>query len=350
MSRDCSKLVARVPLGPVKLGSDSLAAHLARQLTHAYLVSGDEPLLVGEAADAIRQAARNAGFTDRQVFFGERGFDWSELRGESASLSLFAERRILEVKLPTGKPGDGAAVLQALVERPAADQLLLVVSSQLDRTAQQSEWVRAFEREGAWVPIWPIDIARLPAWIEARLQRHGLAITRDAAQLLAERVEGNLLAAQQEIDKLALLLEGGAVDVSTLESAVARSARYDVWKLQDAVLRGDSARALRILSGLQDEGEEPTLILWALSSGLRAVWNAAGGRPAVPHWQRPPAGLADANRRIGLPLIAELVDEAATVDRTIKGRASGDPWDALARLVARFSGLAGVPVAPPAQT
>lgn len=333
----------------MKLGSDSLAAHLARQLTHAYLVSGDEPLLVGEAADAIRHAARAAGFTDRQVFFGERGFDWSELRGESASLSLFAERRILEVKLPTGKPGDGAAVLQALVERPAPDQLLLVVSGQIEKP-QQAAWVGAFERHGAWIPVWPIEIARLPAWIEARVKKHGLTITRDAAEVLAERVEGNLLAAQQEIDKLALLLGGGAVDVPTLESAVARSARYDVWKLQDAVLRGDTARALRILSGLQNEGEEPTLILWALSSGLRAVWNSVDGRPAVPHWQRPPAGLADANRRIGLPLVADLVDEAATVDRTIKGRANGDSWDALARLVARFSGLAGVPLAPRTQS
>jgi DNA polymerase-3 subunit delta len=332
----------------VKLGSDSLAAHLTRQLTHAYLVSGDEPLLVAEAADAIRQAARSAGFTDRQVFFAERGFDWNELRGESASLSLFSERRILEVKLPTGKPGDGADVLKALVEKPAPDQLLLVVSGQIEKP-QQSAWVGAFERHGAWLPVWPIDIARLPAWIEGRMRRQGLAISRDAAELLAERVEGNLLAAQQEIDKLALLLGSGTVDVSTLESAVARSARYDVWKLQEAVLRGDSERALRILSGLQEEGEEPTLILWALSSGLRSVWNAARGRPAVPHWQRPPAGLADATRRLGLPLIAALVGEAAIVDRTIKGRASGNPWDALARLVARFSGLAGVPLAPQAQ-
>lgn len=330
----------------MKLGSDSLAAHLARQLTHAYLVSGDEPLLVGEAADAIRRAARERGFTDRQVFFGERGFDWSDLKGESASLSLFAERRILEVKLPSGKPGDaGAEVLQALVERPAPDQLLLVISGQLDRKTQQSAWAEAFQRQGAWVPVWPIDIERLPAWIESRLQRHGLTITHEAATLLAQRVEGNLLAAQQEIDKLALLLGGGAVDVPTLESAVATSARYDVWKLQEAVVRGDTPRALRILSGLQDEGEEPTLILWALSATLRAVWHSTQGRPPPP-WPRPPNGLSDAVRRMRPGAVAELVGEASSVDRTIKGRASGDPWDALARLVARFAGLADVPLAP----
>ncbi len=330
----------------MKLGSDSLATHLARQLSHAYLVSGDEPLLVGEAADAIRAAARQTGFTDRQVFFAERGFDWYSLRAESASLSLFAERRILEVKLPTGKPGDGAQVLQELVERPAPDQLLLVVASQLDRTAQNSAWVKAFERAAVWVPVWPIELGRLPAWITARMQRHGLQAAPGVAEFLAERVEGNLLAAQQEIDKLALLVGSGEVDLATVEGSVAKSARYDVFKLQDATLRGDAARALRILDGLQTEGEEPTLILWALTSGLRAVWNSSRGLQAVPVWQRPPAGLSDAVRRLKPGHIARLVAEAALVDRTIKGRAPGNAWDALARLVARMAGAPDVPQAP----
>lgn len=328
----------------MKLGPDSLVAHLARQLTHAYLVSGDEPLLVGEAADAIRQAARKAGYSDRQVFFGERGFDWNELRGESASLSLFADRRILEVKLPTGKPGEGAQVLQDLAEKPAPDQLLLVVSGPIER-AQQSAWVKAFERCGAWLPVWQIEIGRLPAWITARMQRHGLEPGPGAAEFLAERVEGNLLAAQQEIDKLALLVGQGPVDVATLAGAVAKSARYDVFKLQDAAFRGDGERALRILDGLQTEGEEPTLILWALTAGLRALLNSSRRLP-VAAWPRPPAGLDDAVRRFRGGQIAALLGEAANTDRTIKGRAAGDPWDSLARLVARIAGVKGVPVAP----
>jgi DNA polymerase-3 subunit delta len=333
---------------PVKLGSDSLAAHLARQLTHAYLVSGDEPLLVGEAADAIRQAARQAGHTDRQVFVAERGFDWNELQGESASLPLFAERRILEVRLPSGKPGDGADVLQSLVERSAPDTLLLVISAQLDRTSQQSAWVNAFERGGAWVPVWPIDVGRLPAWIAARMQRHGLQPAAGAAEFLAERVEGNLLAAQQEIDKLALLIGRGTVDVETLGSAIARSARYDVWKLQDAALRGEGERALRILSGLRSEGEEPTLILWALSHALRGVWNSArGGLP--PQGPRLPSAVADAARRLKVARVAELVTEAAAADRAIKGLSDDDSWDALARLVARMAGVRGVPDFPRGQ-
>jgi len=330
----------------VKLGLDFLTAHLARQLTHAYLVSGDEPLLVGEASDAIRQAARQAGFTDRQVFFGERGFDWNILRAESASLSLFAERRILEVKLPGGKPGDGAQVLQELVERPVPDTLLLVISGPIER-AQQSAWVNAFERAAVWLPVWPIDLARLPAWIAARMRRHGLEPAPGATEFLAERVEGNLLAAQQEIDKLALLLGKGTVDVATLESAVATSARYDVFKLQDAAFRGDGARALRILAGLRAEGEEPTLVLWAISAGLRALLNSSRRVPLAP-WPRPPAGLDDAVRRLRPGQVGALIGEAALVDRAIKGRddAVEDPWDALTRLVARIAGVRGVPAAP----
>jgi DNA polymerase-3 subunit delta len=323
----------------VKLGSDTLTAHLARQLLPAYLVSGDEPLLAGEAADAIRDTARKAGFSERQVFFAERGFDWAALTAASRSLSLFAEKRILEVKLPSGKPGTGSEVLEALIEQPSSDQVLLVTTGQLDRTAQQAAWVKAMERAGGWVTVWPIEIGRLPQWIAERMKRHGLVAEAAAARLLAERVEGNLLAARQEIEKLALLLGPGKVDVATLEESVARSARYDVFKLQDAALRGDGARALRILSGLHAEGEEATYVLWALSSGLRAVWNSLRGLQAVPGWQRPPAGLSDAVRRLKLPALTRLVGEAAEVDRAIKGQVIADPWDGLERLVA---GIAGV--------
>src|SRR5262249_26627367 len=150
--------------------------------------------------------ARGAGFGDRQVFFAERGFDWNILRTEAQSMSLFAERRILEVKLPGGKPGDGADLMQELLDKPSPDHLLLVLSAKLDRTAQQSAWAKAFERRGGWLPVWPVEAARLSAWITARMRQQGLEPDTEAAALLAERVEGNLLAAQQEIDKLALLM------------------------------------------------------------------------------------------------------------------------------------------------
>lgn len=330
----------------MKLSIDTLAGHLARDLRGAYLVSGDEPLLAGEAADAIRRRARELQYTERQVFFVERGFDWNTLRGESQSLSLFAERRILEVRLPTGKPGDGAEVLKSMVTDPPPDQLLLVVSGKLERAALQSSWVKAFERHGAWLPVWPIEIERLPDWIARRLRKHGLEPDASAARLLAERVEGNLLAAQQEIEKLALLVKPGPLDASTLAQAVANSARYDVFQLAEAALQADAARALRILAGLRAEGVEATLALWALGRDIRALWQRLDERTAGESrsaWQRPNPAFESAARRLRPPAVRALMAEALQVDRTIKGRRKGDPWDALERLVARLAGAKEFP-------
>lgn len=325
----------------MKLTFDSLAGHLGRDLKSAYLISGDEPLLSGEAADAIRVRAREQGYTERQVFFVERGFDWNALRGESQSLSLFAEKRILEVRLPTGKPGEGAAILESIVTDPPPDQLLLVVSGKLERATLQSGWVQAFERHGVWLPVWPIDIERLPEWIARRLRARGLEPDAAATRLLAERVEGNLLAAQQEIEKLALLVKPGTLDAETLAHAVASSARYDVFQLSEAALQGDAERALRILAGLRAEGVEPTLTLWALNREIRALWQRLLPQSG---WQRPSPALEAAARRVTKPAaIRSLIAEALLVDRTIKGRRRGDPWDALERLVARLAGALNFP-------
>jgi DNA polymerase-3 subunit delta len=330
----------------MKLNLDTLSSHLARDLKSAYLVSGDEPLLSAEAADAIRRRARGAGYSERQVFFVERGFDWNALRGESQSLSLFAERRILEVRLPSGKPGEGAEILEWLVTAPPPDQLLLVISGKLERTMLQSSWVKAFERHGAWLPIWPVDIERLPEWIARRLRRHGLEPDANATRLLAERVEGNLLAAQQEIEKLALLVNPGPLDAATLAQAVANSARYDVFQLAEAALQADAARALRILAGLRAEGVEPTLVLWALSREIRSLWyrlNQDAASEPPPQWQRPSPALDAAARRVGQTEMRALVGEALQADRTIKGRQKGNAWDALERLVARVTGARNFP-------
>lgn len=325
----------------MKLTVDSLSGHLARGLKAAYLISGDEPLLVGEAADAVRRKARDSGFTERRVFFADRGFDWDSLRGESQSLSLFAERRILEVRVPTGRPGEGAELIEALATQPPPDQLLLLICGKLERTALQAPWVKAFERHGAWVQVWPVDIARLPDWISQRLRRHGLEPDPEAAQLLAERVEGNLLAAQQEVEKLALLAPPGPVDARMLAQVVADSARYDVFQLAAAALAGDAARALHILDGVRGEGIEPTLALWALSREIRALWQRltrlTTGQPE-PAWQRSSPALDAAVRRTTQLSVRELMGAAVRVDRTIKGRLKGDSWDALERLVARLAG------------
>lgn len=332
----------------MKIRTDQLQAKLAAKLQPTYLVSGNEPLLVAEAADAIRLKARQEGFAERDVFFVERSFDWNALRTAGQSLSLFSARRILEVKMPSGKAGvDGSKVLAELIENPPPDTLLLVIADQLDRDALKSAWVAAMEEYGVWVQVWPVKIGELPRWIAARMSRHGLQPSADAATLLAERVEGNLLAANQEIEKLALLNAPGAIDEAAVAEAVANSARYDIFQLSDATLDGDAPRALRILAGLKSEGTEPPLVLWALARDVRALWQgemrarSGSSAGATPAWPRPSPALERARRRAGRLPLDQLLRDCSQIDRLIKGHAAGDPWDALARMAMTVAGKWG---------
>lgn len=325
-----------------RLNLDQLPAALGNSLAPCYLVSGEEPLLVGEAADAIRAAARAAGYGERSVFFIERGFDWDELRGATQSLSLFAERRIVELRLPSGKPDKGAQLLEALAADPPPDMLTLVLTEKLDKKASEAPWVQAFSRHGVWVPIWPVGAAALPGWLSARAKQAGVEIEAGAVQLIAERVEGNLLAARQELEKLVLLAKRGKITRQLVASAVGDSARYDVFQLAEAASAGEASRALRILHGLKSEGVEPTLILWALVRELRGLWQAnerirlrssqRGG------WNQASTPSAAAQSRLrDLPL-ASLLAEASLVDRIVKGNLQGDPWIGLTSLTATLAG------------
>ena len=323
----------------MKLTSDSLATHLAERLLPAYLVSGDEPLLAAEAADAVRARARGAGFTEREVHFIERAADWDEVRGSAANLSLFAARRVMEIRLASGRPGTaGNAALIALLEARDPDTLFLILTPRLDRDAQGADWVRSVEAHGAWVQIWPVDSHRLVAWLKGRCRRLKLEASEEALELLAARTEGNLLAAHQELTQLALLAPDGRVTPDTVLAGVADSARFDVFGLGEAVLKGEAARALRVLAGLRAEGTEPTLVLWALSRALRDVWSARGGDRPPASQQRHRAALEQALRRASRLPFAALALRAARVDRMIKGRVAGDAWDQLALLAADICG------------
>ena len=323
----------------MKLTSDSLATHLGERLLPVYLVSGDEPLLAAEAADAVRARARGAGFTEREVHFIERAADWDEVRASAANLSLFGARRVVEIRLASGRPGTaGNAALIALLEAPDPDTLFLILTPRLDRDAQGADWVRAVEAHGAWVQIWPVDSHRLAAWLRGRCRRLKLDASDEALELLAARTEGNLLAAHQELTKLALLAPAGRVTPDAVLAAVADSARFDVFGLGEAVLAGETARALRVLAGLRAEGTEPTLALWALSRALRDVWSARGGDKPPARQQRHGAALEQALRRAPRLPFAALARRAARADRMIKGRVMGDAWDELALLAADMCG------------
>jgi DNA polymerase III subunit delta len=313
----------------VKLTLERLGADLAERLRPVYLVSGDEPLRVGEALDAIREAARARGFAERQVFFVERqGAIWDEVQQAAQARSLFAARRSVEIRLPSGKPGaSGATALRRLAQVAGDELLVLIVTGQLERDAVSAPWVQEVQERGAWIPIWPLERARLPQWLRARFAAAGLSASDAAVTLLTERSEGNLLAARQEIDKLALLLPRGArAELADVVASSCDSARFDVFQLADAVRAGEGARALRILESLRAEGGELVLVLWALLRELR------GGRV-------PPRA------RLGLP---RLLRRAARADRMTKGLLNGDPWDEVAVLAAELSGGVKLPLVPPA--
>lgn len=335
----------------MRINTDQLVKALEKPLANCWLVAGDEPLLAGEAADAIRALARARGFTGRELFTADRGFDWSELLASSQSLSLFAERRILELRMPTPRPGrEGGEVLARLAADPPPDTLLLVMTTRPESATYSTAWFKAFERHGTVVLAWPVEIGRLPRWIAERAARHGLAFDDDAAMLLAERVEGNLLAAHQEIEKLALLYPRGRLGYDEVQGAVANSARYDVFQLGEAALDGDAARSLRILEGLRAEGTEAPLVLWMLARELRGLAqmraNPGGQQGYGTQAERRAALLRRAAQRMkGRPL-EPLFVSAAIADRQVKGRALGDPWITLTAIVAALAGA--IPAVAPA--
>ena len=314
----------------MQLRAGELDAQLKKGLLPAYAIHGDEPLLAMEAADAVRTAARRAGFTEREVLEPGRGFDWSEFTHATGSLSLFASKKIVELRLPSGKPGtQGGEAIAAYCERPSEDQLLLVTLPRLDRTGQSSAWFNALARLGAVVDVWPVERARLPAWIGERLGRQNQRAPREVLQFLSERVEGNLLAAHQELQKLALLAPEGELALDTVQDAVASVARYDPYDAAEALVSGDLARYVRVIEGLRAEGEAPTFILFVLSGALFALQEGSAERIFNRTLKRAVEG---ALRRFSAKRIDEAIAEAAALDRAIKGVGSGDAWQAFIRL------------------
>ena len=328
------------------LRPEQLDAQLRRGLAPLYVIHGDEPLLALEAADAVRAAARARGCAEREVFVAERGFDWSAFAHAGASRSLFGGGKIVELRVPGGKPGtEGAAAIVAYCGRLDPEATTLVSLPRLDRTSQGSAWFSALAAAGVVIDIWPVDRARLPQWIGARLARQGHQAAPEALEYLAERVEGNLLAAHQEVLKLALLVPPGPLRLEAVEDAVAQVARYDPFAAAEALVAGELVRYLRVLQGLRAEGEAPTFVLFAIAGALQVLRGAADGRPAerlfgehrVFNKPLQRAILAAARRHPRAALDAAL-DAAALADRVIKGVARGDPWDQFAALGLNLAG------------
>lgn len=325
----------------MKLTTDALSGHLEQQLLRVYLISGDEPLLAGEAADAVRAAARAKGFVERDVHFMERGSDWDDVRASSANMSLFGSRRLVEIRMPTGKPGvAGGAALVSMLEIEDHDTVYLILTPRLDRDVQSANWVKAVEAKGAFVQVWLIASERMTNWLRGRARRLGLDVTAEGIEVLAERTEGNLLAAHQELEKLKLVAQPGQITADTILASVGDSARFDVFQLGESVLAGDTVRALRMLGGLRAEGVEATLVLWALTKAVRDLWGAVsaapGARPKA--WGRQAVALEKGARRASRLPYSTLAIRAGRADRMIKGRLFGDAWDEMALLAADICG------------
>ncbi len=333
----------------MKLRIEQLHDHLEQSLAPVYLLSGDEILQRDEAADAIRRKAREQGFEEREILHLESGFDWSRLYQASHSLSLFAQRRLLELRCNGFKFDQaGRQALQDYLASPPPDCVLLLIGGKLDKGVSASAWYKALDRAGVVIQVWPVDYAALPGWIERRARRQGLRLSRGAARILAERVEGNLLAASQEIDKLVLLCPQGQADEQTVLRVVADSAQYDVYALVDAALAGDGARFVRMLEGLRQAGGATSLVLWALSNEIRSLaqmsWQLGRGMPRdklyaqFRVWPKRKAAVGAALARLKPAQCWRLLRRAARVDRVIKGQQAGNAWDELLTLGLALAG------------
>jgi DNA polymerase-3 subunit delta len=334
----------------VKISANQLNSHLKKSLLPCYLVTGDEPLLVQEALDLIRAEASAQGFGSRELFIATTGFDWTDLRNAAGNLSLFAEKRIFELRLPTGKPGvKGGATIVEMIEQTGDDLLFIVSAPKLDRSGAASKWAKALEAAGAHTQAWPVTLRELPDWINTRMQNAGLQPDRDAVRLVADRVEGNLLAAQQEIEKLRLLHGEGPISAADVDAAVADSSRFDVYKLVDAAVAGDAARAVRILAGIRTEGVEPVIVMWALTRELRTLARLADsiqsgvdlstGLRKAGVWQNR-QGLVRAC--IGRHQAADfyaLIQLARQADAAAKGQLRADPWQLATQIILGLDSL-----------
>ena len=314
-------------------------SQLAKSLLPAYVIHGDEPLLAMEAADAVRAAARRAGFSERTVLEPGRSFDWSEFSHAADSLSLFAEKKIVEVRLPTGKPGQqGAAAIAAYAERAGEDVLLLVTMPRGDRATQSSPWFSALAKLGAIVDVWPVERARLPTWIADRLGRQKQRAPREVLEFLAERVEGNLLAAHQELQKLALLAPPGELDLETVREAVASVARYDADDAAEALLSGDLERYARVVDGLRGEGEAVPYVLFILAGALFGVQAQQRGMPGRFFNRTVDRAVQAGAARYKPKQVDDALIACAAIDRDSKGVGKDDPWQALLRLGLTLAG------------
>ncbi|MEE7626408.1 DNA polymerase III subunit delta [Methylobacter sp. Wu8] len=331
----------------MRLKPEQMAAALQKDLAPVYFISGDEPLQLGELADAIRAAARKAGYDSRDVLVADAGFSWNELTESAGSLSIFADKKIIDLRLPAGTPGtDGAKVLIDYCERVPEDTLLLITAAKLAGASLKSRWFQALDKVGCVIQVWPLEGQDLIRWLQQRMQRRGLQAEMEGIKILASRIEGNLLAAAQEIEKLYVLYGAGQLSNQQIFDVVADSSRFDVFKLMDGVLAARVGRILKILSGLRSEGIAAPVVLWAVTREARALIRikqalAQGQNRALVFknnqiWDKRQQLVSDALSRLTDGDLNSILVLSAKADRQIKGRQQGEPWETLLDICLMF--------------
>jgi len=333
----------------MKIPFTQLQSQLSKALAPIYFISGDEPFQVDEACRMVRATAEQQGFTERQVLHVERGFDWSALLAESNNLSLFAEKKLIELRIPNAKPGrEGTKALQEFAESFPQDTCLLICAGKLEAAQTKSKWMKTLEQAGVLLQVWPVEATRLPQWIQQRLSLRKLSAAPEALKLLADRVEGNLLAADQELEKLRLLYGEGELSTEQIRSAVSDSARYDIFSFADAALAGEPERVTKLLFGLKTEGVESILMLWALHREIRTLTlihsdmtsgsNIEPAMAAQRVWDKRKPLIRGALQRSCSEKVEHWLKNCRRIDRIIKGQEAGRAWDDLLELALQVSG------------
>lgn len=325
----------------MKLFPEKLSQRLRQGLDRAYLIAGQEPLLIEEACDAVRAAAREHGVAERLVLEADARFDWGQLGSATENNSLFASKRLVEVRMPTGKPGrEGGAALREWVSR-ADDDILLVKCDAWDMASEKTAWVKALDSAGVYVPCWKVKPQRLPQWIAQRLSSRGMRADEAACRFLAERLEGNLLAAAQEVERLALLYPGGQVGLEQVRAAVADSARFDSFRLIELVFAGQAGAAVRCIRGLREADTPMPLIVGALARELQTIGNfqmltrnASAGQAfsQLGIWKSRQQPVADAARRLSPEVVRQTLAQLSDLDQLSKSSGREMFWLRLERL------------------
>ncbi len=333
----------------MKIKAEQLRAQLNKHTHPIYLISGDEPLIVEESGDLIRQHLKTQGFNEREVLHVESGFKWEYLLECANALSLFAENRLIEIRLGSQKINKAAGkIIQEYVAHAPPENVLLIIADKIDAAGKKSAWFKSIEQAGVVIEIWPVESQQLPSWLKSRAAALNIQLNDEAISILCDRIEGNLLAAKQELDKLQLLKSDALLTADDIISAVSDNSRYDVFALVDAFILGQTERSLKILQVLKHEGVEASIILWAISREIRLLHNIKTGinqgasyeSLCTKHrvWGKKKQSLKQAAIKQDFPALENMLRQCASADKIIKGMQTGDYWLLITDMILTLSG------------